>query len=291
MRVSHLFLVGCLLLWASLARAQGEAVLLVEERTYQQYQTFLAGRPPLSVKTFGGQGASRTSIELVLLQQALALGGDTDRVRFEFMPNHLRLMRELQTGKYVAAANTVWQDSIGEAPDAFWLSTAVIRNGQFEAGLYTTKARVGSYRIRSGADLLRLSAVSSHGWSSDWRTLSGLPLQQLFDTASWPNMLNMVIADRADFLLAPFQATDDMSFEANGVVFMPIAGVKLGLLGSRHFVVSRLHADGQRFYQALEKGLAIMLARGAFDRAYREAGFYNDKVRDWLKFSPLERVP
>ena len=66
----------------------------------------------------------------------------------------------------------------------------------------------------------------------------------------------MVYAGRADFTLAPFQDTPDLTISAYGITLKAIPGVKVVFEGSRHFVISRKHPLGASTYSALATGLA-----------------------------------
>ncbi|WP_319469541.1 hypothetical protein [uncultured Pseudodesulfovibrio sp.] len=83
-----------------------------------------------------------------------------------------------------------------------------------------------------------MTAVSNKNWKSDWNTLEGLHLKKITHIQHWEIMTKIVDQMRADFLLAPFQPTKGMYLTVNDIHLKPITGIKVGLVGSRHFAVS-----------------------------------------------------
>ncbi len=259
--------------------------LLVEKSIHISYTKFLNGRDPLSITDYSGPFSRRGVVELVLLQQALHLGGLKTNFVFDYGPNYGRIIKQVRVGANVMAANSAWYSELVGYPDELFISDAVIKDGEFEAGFYTLSTNLKALSVKEVSDFSTMSAVSNKQWTADWETLSELKLKNLYNVVKWKSMVGMVIGGRADFLLAPFQVTPDLSFISRDTVFVPIPHIKLGLRGSRHFVLSRRHPDAERVKQALEKGLTEMLAQGTFRRAYTEAGFFNPKVKDWKKLN------
>ncbi|NHW17285.1 hypothetical protein, partial [Escherichia coli] len=87
-------------------------------------------------------------------------------------------------------------------------------------------------------------------WLVDWRNLKRLGIQAQHVT-NWELMPKMVAAGRADFLLAPFQATPDLSLQVGNVRLLPIPGVKIGMQGTRHYLISKVHPEAQKLQAAL----------------------------------------
>ncbi len=98
-------------------------------------------------------------------------------------------------------------------------------------------------------------------------------------------MVEMVGRNRVDFLLAPFQVQEDLSFTSRKFKFFPIRGVKVGLSGSRHFIVSRKYPNGEAIAKALDRGISILRQNGTIERALRECGFFNEHVVGWQKIN------
>ncbi|USD68052.1 hypothetical protein [Vibrio sp. SCSIO 43136] len=260
--------------------------VLVERGAYEAYLKFIGERDPLTITEYSGPHARRTTVELVLVQQALVLGGLNDPVEFVFAPNAGRLYQNLQNGTQVMLGNSVWKASMASAVDKVMLSPAIISDGEYEVGMYTIESNGKALAANSLSDVQQLRAVSSRAWHSDWATLSAMQLNLLHSTVKWSSMKKMVATGRIDFLLAPFQSSGDLSFVAQDIRYVPIPGLKLGLRGSRHFVVSQQHPDYEKVSMALQKGVSLLKQEGRFRKAFEQSGFFNDAVRDWVLIKP-----
>jgi len=261
-----------------------EVTLLVPPDVLADYQTWLASRDPLTLNTFGGAGARRDVVEVVLVQQALALGGERGPVRFIAAPTYERILVELTAGNAAMLATSAWHTDLAALSEVA-ISRAVIPEGGFTAGMYVMPNNTRALAAHTLADLRALAFVSDPAWKADWSTLQQLAPTRLESTPTWPTMVRMVAAGNADVLLAPFQPAEDLALMAEGVRLVPIPGFTVGLLGSRHFAVSLKYPDGARLSAALDRGLSELLAAGTVQRAYEEAGFLNPRVAGW------QRVP
>ncbi|KAF0812944.1 hypothetical protein IGB42_02794 [Andreprevotia sp. IGB-42] len=272
------------------AFATDEAItILTQQDVYNDYLQFIGKRDPLTLTRFDGEGARRDVAELVLVQQALALGGLKRQVKLVKVDNssdsYSRYLKEILSGNATIGGNTAWLVDLKPIEDKVFISPPLIRQGEFEAGLYTTPDNSKAIAARTLAQVQQLTAVVAESWKPDVTTLDSLKFGQVLKTQSWDSMVGMVVKHRADVLLAPFQPTPDMSLEAGGHKFVPIPNVKVGLQGSRHLFVSKLAPAGKEAALALEKGLSILRERGVIERAYKESGFFNTRTANWNRLN------
>jgi hypothetical protein len=266
--------------------AAAESIIAVNEDILPDYYRFLEGRQPDAINYYGGPGARRDVIELVLLQQALHLGGFAQPVRLQAEQSYLRSLRDIADGRFITSAGLAWQSDIANQPDAFYMTHALVKDGEFLVGVYTTPGNRKALAAGQQSDISRLTAITSSQWKTDIKTLAELGIHHPLFSPNWVNMVRMLAAGRADILLAPFQQTPDMSITVNGITLVPIPGVKVALAGSRHWPVSRKHPDGLAFYQALEKGLTKLEERGLVRQAYSDCGFFHPAIADWRQLNP-----
>lgn len=259
------------------------ANIVIERSGYKSYVAFLKGRDPLTITEFSGSNTPRSVIELILLQQALHLGGYDKPLKFEFAPNYARILRHVAQGTYALSGNTAWKHDLENDAKSYYISQEIIKSGMFEAGLYTTFDKANQL---TEEDLPNLTAVSSRFWIADWRALSQLPLKALYDVPSWSSMLDMVLSNRIDFLLQPFNGSEDLTVVTKGTRLAPIKNIKLILVGTRHFYVSKNHPEGEAIYKALEKGLTQLKQQNRIEKAFKQSGFINEKVADWKTLNP-----
>ncbi|MGM9482089.1 hypothetical protein ACS5PN_12955 [Roseateles sp. NT4] len=264
--------------------AAGEPLLpaLIPDDVLLDYQRFLAGRDPAAITDYGGALSRRDVVEVVLIHQALARQDRKLRLSMAPMPTSQRLQAELRIGHAACSATTYWREDFPQ-PDGLLFSDAVLLEGEFEAGLYTTPGNAQALAARQLRDVQQLRVLSNNTWRVDWQTLEQLGMANLQHVASWNLMPRMLQQGRADLLLAPFQPTPDMALVVDGVRLVPIPGLKVSMRGTRHFLVSATHALGPRLLDQLNAGLARLRQQGLVRRAYEQSGFFNAKVAGWTR--------
>ena len=291
-RRSYLSLRLCLLIiinlcWSGQCLADTPVYITIPQDVLTDYNTFVAGRDIASIQHYGGPGARRDVIELVLLQQALLLGGFNQPLTMDIEQSYLRGLRNIAEGRDITSAGLVWNNDITTLGDSVYTSRALVHDGEFLIGLYTSPKNATALATKTREELIELRAVTSAQWQPDLAALQQVGVKRILLTPSWVNMVRMIEAGRADITIAPFQSTPGMAFEvAGGATMVPIPGIKLCLHGSRHWPVSRQHPQGKAFFEALERGLAELEKNGTVKRAYRECGFFHPDVEQWKLLNP-----
>lgn len=253
-----------------------QVVATIDADVHQDYLNYIGDRNPLEIDTYGGEGSRRDVIEVLLLQQALALGGIEQAMSFRIVRGYLDSLDVLARGDALLRATPVWGADCNI--EHFHVSEAVIRQGEFQVGLYTRpQNNLSSLTL----PLNQLSAVTNHDLKADLNTLQQLGVGKIFDVERWPTMIAMVATGEADVILAPFQDTAGMEMVVGGTRLLPIPDIKVALADSRHWVVSRHNAEGAYVAQALDRGLALQRQNGTIVRAYTESGFFHPAVKSW----------
>ncbi|QKJ67206.1 hypothetical protein HQN60_11110 [Deefgea piscis] len=282
---------GFLLFAASLSGFANEKTItiLTQQDVFNDYQHFIAGRDPISLTQYGGSGSRRDVVELVLVQQALKAGGNTYPVKIVKVDNtsdsYSRFIKEITSGTATMGGNSAWFIDLKQINDKVFISEPSIRQGEFEAGLYTTADNADARLSKTLPQIQALTAVVAESWLPDVATLEGIKFKHVLKTQSWDSMVGMLGKKRADVLLAPFQPTADFSMEAGGRKLVPIANVKVGLQGSRHFFVSKASPIGKEVAQSLNLGLAKLREQGTIEKVYRDSGFFNPATRNWNRLN------
>jgi hypothetical protein len=157
----------------------------------------------------------------------------------------------------------------------------LVLDGEFEAGLYTLPDHPAQHQAIERPSLSHWTALCNRNWSADWAALQRLSLKEVQHVSSWPVMVRMLAARRADLVLAPFSSKPDLAIHAEGVTLLPIPGIKVALPGSRHFVMAAQHAMFSAFRDSLDAGIAARRADGRLRRAYEDSGFFSARARKW----------
>ncbi len=254
---------------------------IVPNDVYDSYAQFLHNRPALSITDYSGEHTRRDVVETIIWQQALSKGGYNKPVRVEGLDvSYSRAILELKHGTFPAFANTVWLEDAKDHEDKFHITDVLIPENKFYAGFYATQDRVNEIKIKDIASIRNYKVSCNRHWTKDNQLLDHLKANCMFSN-TWEAMIEKLRDKHADIVLAPFQATDDMSLIAYGVKLVPVPNIKTSLLGKRVFIVSKKSKNGDAIFKALNKGIKIMHEEGLIEKAYTQSGFYNKKVIDW----------
>jgi hypothetical protein len=259
---------------------------VVDEDIIADYQLFVGDRDPIDIDFYGGPGARRDVVEIVLLQQALHLGGFNTKIVFRPERSYLRIIKLVADGQVPLSATLKWRDDIKPYSDYLYKSSAVVKEGEFIAGIYTRPDNAKALAATSLDKIRELTAASNNHWKADVSTLKQLGIQRIYYSTYWGQIVRMVVAGRADITLAPFQSNPDMKVLFEGSELVPIPGIKVALPGSRHWAVSKKHPQGKEIFTALQKGISILEHRKIIQRAYEESGFFHQGVEHWKLLNP-----
>lgn len=225
---------------------------------------------------------ARLEAELVLLCNALRLGGYPVEIAFVYVYNYNRGLAEAVAGRVDLPTQTVWSAEIEAHAEALLASDPLIGPGEWIVGLYTTENRSDVLAARP-EQVRDLVAAAPRGWIEDWRALTALGLRGLIDVQENQRIPAMIAAGHADFTLRQFAATADMAHTLREppLRMLPIPGVKLGLPSGRHFAISRAREDAAALKAALDRGLAELRRRGDVDRMLTAVGLRDPRVTGW----------
>lgn len=266
--------------------------ILVPTSIVEDFTVFIDGRDILSIDNYGGDKSRREVAEMVLMHQALYLGGYSGAIEYVAQEvDYLRSLHMIADGKAAIFGATAWYENVSADNSPYWVTKPLVRNGEFVVGLYTSSANEKAMSVSSLADLRHLRAVSNVHWGTDWRNLELLNLTHVYSVRQWSNMARMVQAQRADFTLAPFRSNSNRLLAMDDFELTPIPNVSFALEGSRHWVSSKAHPMGEMAYKSLTRGLLSLRNQGSVVRAYTESGFFQPKHDHWPEINRLADRP
>ncbi|PUA26771.1 MAG: hypothetical protein B0W54_23865 [Cellvibrio sp. 79] len=281
----------CGLLITLLCHAGNTITAAVDEDIIADYQLFIGDRDPIDIEHFGGPGARRDVIEIVLLQQALHLGGFSGKVVLRPENSYLRILKLLTDGQIAISGALMWRDDIKPYSEFLFKTRALVNEGEFIAGLYTRQDNNRALNATTREKVSQLSAASNDHWKPDIEALKSVGISRIYYSTYWVQIVRMVVAGRADVTLAPFQSNPGMKVQVDNLELVPIPGVKVALPGSRHWPVSKKHPQSREIFSALEKGIAILEQKNIIQRAYEECGFFHEGVKNWKLLNPPKVIP
>lgn len=238
---------------------------------YHDYQCWLRQRQVQHITDYRGDCSRRDVIEVALLQQALALGGDDHALEWVMVDSYQRTLVEMDQGRMDMAATSLWQQDIAQS-DNLWASAPLLPAGSNLAQLYGRADTANATTLTDIKQLAAFRLVSSSQWQADWRLLNSLPHGALLDATRWQTMVRWVVTGRADLLLAPPLTTETAVLRVKDSELHPIPGGRLCLPGSRHFALSRHHPEANAIQRALDQGISRLRQQGRLRRAYEQAG-------------------
>ncbi len=254
--------------------------ITVETDIYFYAKDIIGKTPILDITDYSGKNAQRDVVEFILIQQALLLGGADIQFNFIYGNYDARNLKLLNEGLLLLSFDSLWLSATEQYKDNLYISEPLIRKGEYYAGVFTSEQNVANYNAKT-LSLSDMTIVSSKDWHVDWVTLQSLKPKKLVHESDWIVMAKMVSRGWIDGMLAPFKKQHNFSYIGPDYKIFAIPNVKVALNDSRHFVVSKKHPLGQQTFEALQRGLKILRDRGLIEKAYREAGFLNDDVKDW----------
>lgn len=285
-----------LFIFSSFTKAEPLGPIYVVDQLIDAHQRFTVNKDISKINDYQTGQAGREIIELLILHQALALGGYRGDLHLvpQSRKRYDQRLKHLAYGRYLAAGHTIWKRDSNKFSNQFYLSDAVIRDGEYLAGVYALADNQQLLSINKPALLTNYRAVSSRQWLNDWHALEELNIKSIHDTNLWGSHLKMLATHRADFILLPLHNTPDLSVHYDpetykhldfvrpeGVRLAPVPNLAVAISGSRHFAISKAHPQGEAAFMALQTGLKLMRKRGLVTKALAQSGFFEAQNQQW----------
>jgi methyl-accepting chemotaxis protein len=245
--------------------------------------------PVEQIDRFDSPYANRPTVDLVLQLQALAASGLDFDYELSVHQNHGRAVVEVMQGYNDLTAETVWDSEIARNSEALLSSQQVIRNGEFEKGLYVLPGSTRLLEAQLPEALSEFVGATVFNWSVDVQLLENMGLKRIEKASRVENVFQLIRDGRADFTLIEFAATPDLGIENGDVKLIPVPQCKLALPGGRSWIVSKHSRHAAVIVQALDRGISLLRQEGRIERAFRECGFFHPKVTRWKRLSAEAR--
>ena len=221
----------------------------------------------------------KPEIEFYILCKALRMGGLNPTFEFKIYPSSYRSEREARHGVFLTRAFAPWVFD-GDDNSDFYVSDAIIRNGEVFVGIFTRSDNTELMQVKSVEELQKFKAVSTQNWPVDWHTLACLNIKA-YSVSSRLQMFRMVHAKRADFTLSAFTARDDYSHVLTGIRLVPVPGVKIAFNGSRRFLIYKKYPNSKLVFEALQNGIRELRRSNAIRRMFVESGYFPSGLDHW----------
>jgi hypothetical protein len=266
-----------------LANKATQLTIVINEDVYRDYLCLLNNQDVLSVQEYSGECSRREVVEIILVQQMLALGGFEYQFILDPEYYNMRERKLLEKGILLISVDSVWQSEAMSMSEHVYISPPLIRKEEYQVGFYAAVDNETALASSSIEELKRLSIVSNRNWTVDWKYLNKAGFKKIEHEEEWMSQAALVNKHLVDLMLIPFSNKDDFSYKIKNIELKPIPNFKFSLYESRHVVISKKHPLGKEIYQALTKGMKIMRAKGTITKAFVHSGLFNYKVKGWQR--------
>ena len=239
--------------------------------------------PVEQITHFDNPCANRPTVDFVLQLQALLAGGLDFDYELHVVPNYERAKIEVLHSYADLTAETIWDDEIAAHPDELIPTAPVIRDGEFEKGLYVLPSHDRMLQVTSLEQLRAFVGATVVSWPIDVRSLEAMGLKGVEKAFKEEGLFQLLQRQRADFTLAEFAATADMSVTVDGIRLVPVPGCKVALSGSRSWIIAKKSPHAKLLANALKRGVQALRDEGRIERAFMESGFFHPKATRWKR--------
>ena len=272
-----------------LSRAAGDGTtrihlkISVNTLIADSFAKWTAQTPLEQITRFDCPHANRPTVDFVLQLQALMASGLDFDYELRVVPNYERAKIEVLHGYADLTGETVWNNEIAAHTDILLSTAPVIRDGEFEKGLYVLPTNARMMQVTSLEQLREFVGATVISWPIDVRSLEAMGLKGVEKAFKEEGLFPLLQRRRADFTLVEFAATADMSVTSDGIKLVPVPGYKVALSGSRSWIIARNSPHAQALADALKRGVPALRDEGRIERAFMESGFFHPKVTRWKR--------
>ncbi|MCP4597567.1 hypothetical protein [Neptuniibacter sp.] len=249
------------------------------------YQTVLDvdDCPPLHSEEL--KNIQRITMDIMLICHALKESGIANKIELVAYPNVERGLQMSLSGSTDMVAQTLFLSDHPEYNNML-ITDPVIRQGEFQVGVFTTRNRSDILSKRELSEFQKLRAVTVKSWKTDQKAMKNLNIQQVLTLPTRELLSKFIANNRADFT---FSYLKEPIVTRIGGELIRIPNVKVSFPDTRSFFIpKRNHA----LHNAMQKQLRNLRALNpdALRAAYLHAGFITEEYESWKDLS-TSRIP
>jgi len=254
----------------------------VNKKTAGDYQSTLkqTQKKAVELTAIDIKSTGRGAISLIIFVQALDKAGFAVNFEFVISPNSKRHDALVQSGAVLLAMRTLAQ---GYTPKDTLKSSPLLDSEHSLRGIYGLKSNHALMKIKTLEELRKFSAITQHTWESDIKFLQGIELPQLDLSHSKDSIFKHIAFRNADFTILALTnyLSPDFQRKFGEITLTPVPGLLIMRKEIYQFIIGEKHPDGQRIYQALEKGLGIMREQGLIKKYYQQDLPHRSDLPNW----------
>jgi len=233
--------------------------------------------PPLHSKQL--QDIQRITMDIMLICHAVKESGLAKKIELVAYPNVERGLQMSLSGSTDMVAQTLFLSDHSEYN--MLITDPVIREGEFQVGVFTTRNRSDILSKRELSEFQKLRAVTVKSWKTDQKAMKNLNIKQVLTLPTRELLSKFIANNRADFT---FSYLKEPIVTRIGGELIRIPNVKVSFPDTRSFFIPKRN---QALYNALQKQLSALRAQppDALRAAYIHAGFITEEYEGWTDLS------
>ncbi|WP_163131944.1 hypothetical protein [Agarivorans sp. Alg241-V36] len=268
----------CLFSFSSLASI--EVSIIGDQGTISNYQQLLElkGNNLGTIDDYHSPYSDRATVSLLLLVQAISFSDLNFTIEFKASPNTGRSLREVKQGDVAVYQADIWESDFD---DSTYKSVAIIAPNTFEKGFYVSSNSPLLTQPLSLEQLKELPISVGKTWHQDIAQLEQSGFTNINTLNRNQSLLGMLSKERIQIAFLEFPNNPDLAIHDSYGSFYPIPNYKIKFQQSRHFMVSKKHPYGAEIAQAIDQGLTKMARLGLIEKAMRQSGVKQERVKHW----------
>ena len=230
----------CALLSLSIRAAEPEKIIpiAVHQKLADKYYDLLARKNKTAeeISHFNIEKITRGLVSLIIIEQALALGGMPVEFDFIITPNIRRSIALVESGSAVMSPQTMTAHPFTKH---LLKSSVILEQNSFIKGIYGLASNEELMKVNSLAQLTNFSAVTNAAWRDDINVLKAMNISRITLKTDTATMFKVIKYRGIDFTLLELSSNLAQPQSEEGIELVRVPDVAIALGGSRHFMISK----------------------------------------------------
>ncbi|WP_415887849.1 hypothetical protein ACMXYO_07315 [Neptuniibacter sp. QD37_6] len=220
--------------------------------------------------------SQRITMDIMVICNAVKSAGYVDIIRLVPYPNVARGLQLATNNKIDMVGQSLFESDHLEDKNLL-ITAPIIRKGEFQVGIFSTKNRTDILELGENIDVTKLKGVTVKSWKTDQVALNDIGTKQVNLLPTRNLIANFISSGRGDFTLSYLK---EPVVTRIGGELIRIPGVKVSFDASRSFI---LPARDTQLFNILQSYIKEQRQKSpdAIRQAYIHAGFITEDYDHW----------
>ncbi|WP_415906674.1 hypothetical protein ACMXYX_06945 [Neptuniibacter sp. QD72_48] len=222
------------------------------------------------------KGSQRITMDIMVICNAVKSAKYVDLLRLVPYPNVARGLQLANNNKIDMVGQSLFEGDHRKEENLL-ITHPVIRIGEFQVGIFSTKNRTDILELGDSIDVTKLRGVTVKSWKTDQAALNNIGAKQVNLLPTRNLIANFISSGRGDFTLSYLK---EPVVTRIGGELIRIPGVKVSFDASRSFI---LPARNTQLFNILQSYIKEQRQKSpdAIRQAYIHAGFITEDYDHW----------